>query len=515
MKKKMIKLMSIALTLVLAFGFILNAKAIEISVDTSKVGTTDVNSALVTNTSTITVNGVAGEDALSAFKILDAYYNSASNVITYEFTTEFKAFKESAEGADYSDWTIENYYGLSGEGKATEFEKLAIKYATYVKKAGLTGTAMTMGNGTATLTTAAGSYLILPTAAVNVYSVMVANLDFVATGNEWQLNTASVNAKASKPTLTAAVNNASYASTSIQKGDVFNYILSSVIPAYPTSALNTQYYMTAALPETISLTGIQNIVVKDGETVLTTAADGTVTKDGVVVATIAYTSAAAEEAASVLTVNFDLSKIGATSVEVTVPVTLNDLAYTDAYLGKEHVSTFKLNYSNDPYAATGESIAVIEASKAAGADDIQVYTYGMDITLTNADGTKLQGGSFTICEDATCTKEVAKGLTTDENGFVKFAGLKDATYYVRQDTAPTGYRLMTTIEPVEVGPVATGKAEEDGYYSATFTNAAAGILPSTGGVGTLVFTVIGILVIGVAFYFVIVYRRKNKDKEEK
>ena len=515
MKKKMIKLMSIALTLVLAFGFILNAKAIEIDVDTTKVGTIDVNSALVTNQSTITVTGVADQDALSAFKILDAYYNSASNVITYEFTTEFKAFQASETGAAYSSWKIEDYYNLSGEGKAAEFEALAIKYATYVKANGLTGTAMNMGGGQATLTTAAGSYLILPTAAVNVYSVMVANLDFVANGNEWKLNTAAVTAKASKPTLTAGVNNAGYASTSIQKGDVFNYILSSVIPAYPTSALNTQYYMTAEIPETISLTGIQNIVVKDGDTVLTTNADGTVTKGADVVASIAYTSAAAEEAASVLTVNFDLSKIGATSVEVTVPVTLNDLAYTDAYLGKEHVSTFKLNYSNDPYAANGESIAIIEAVKAAGADDIQVFTYGMDITLTNAEGTKLSGGSFSICEDATCSKVIQSGLTTDANGFVKFAGLKDATYYVRQDTAPTGYRLMTTIEPVKVGPTATGTAEADGYYSATFTNAAAGILPSTGGVGTLVFTVIGILVIGVAFYFVIVYRRKNKDKEEK
>lgn len=40
----------------------------------------------------LTVHGKTAGDTFVAYKILDIYYNSTSNEITYDFTTDFKEF---------------------------------------------------------------------------------------------------------------------------------------------------------------------------------------------------------------------------------------------------------------------------------------------------------------------------------------------------------------------------------------------------------------------------------------
>ena len=67
--------------------------------------------------------------------------------------------------------------------------------------------------------------------------------------------------------------------------------------------------------------------------------------------------------------------------------------------------------------------------------------YRLHLTKENETGKKLQGAEFTLYSDKTCTKEVAKGTTT-EDGTLEFQNLQVETkYYLKETKAPKGYRI--------------------------------------------------------------------------
>ena len=55
-------------------------------------GTTDPESYRVKNTASLTINNVSSSDTFYAYKIIDVFYNTSTNVVTYEFTLDFKTF---------------------------------------------------------------------------------------------------------------------------------------------------------------------------------------------------------------------------------------------------------------------------------------------------------------------------------------------------------------------------------------------------------------------------------------
>lgn len=108
--------------------------------------------------------------------------------------------------------------------------------------------------------------------------------------------------------------------------------------------------------------------------------------------------------------------------------------------------------------------------------------------------------------------------TTDSNGYVLLPDLEPGTYYLEEVTAPSGYNKAT--KPITftvntdysvVQTTLTDNKTSDGieatnpvpdwkqpYYSITVTDKAGIQLPRTGGTGTKVFTVIGLLLIFTA-----------------
>lgn len=102
--------------------------------------------------------------------------------------------------------------------------------------------------------------------------------------------------------------------------------------------------------------------------------------------------------------------------------------------------------------------------------------------------------------DGTVTWPANTVLTTNEKGKIEIDGLDADTYYLREVKAPDGYNKLAN----DVEIVVTGATTEDGTL--TYTTVVAKVnnqsgteLPSTGGIGTTIFYVIGgVLVIGAA-----------------
>ena len=105
-------------------------------------------------------------------------------------------------------------------------------------------------------------------------------------------------------------------------------------------------------------------------------------------------------------------------------------------------------------------------------------------------------------------------VTTNEQGQANFDGLEDGTYELVEVEAPKGYNLLTS--PVEVvidGADATEADLSPLTVTTPVENNSGTQLPSTGGIGTTIFYLIGaILVLGAGV--VLVTRRRVDGTQE-
>ena len=113
--------------------------------------------------------------------------------------------------------------------------------------------------------------------------------------------------------------------------------------------------------------------------------------------------------------------------------------------------------------------------------------------------------------DGTITWPANTVLTTGENGKIEIDGLDADTYYLREVKAPAGYNKLKD----DIQVVITGATTVDGKL--TYTTVLAKInnnsgteLPSTGGIGTTIFYVLGsVLVLGAVVLLVTKKRMSN------
>ena len=145
-------------------------------------------------------------------------------------------------------------------------------------------------------------------------------------------------------------------------------------------------------------------------------------------------------------------------------------------------------------------------------DITSTYVYEFDIVKTDASGVLLSGAEFKLYDAATGGKEipvvkeadgsyrVAKADETGENivvsgGTVTVSGLDGSTqYYLEEVIAPAGYNKLTarqafTIESNNLDASLEGGSYQEGGVQ--IVNKTGAELPETGGIGTLLFTLLG------------------------
>ena len=172
-------------------------------------------------------------------------------------------------------------------------------------------------------------------------------------------------------------------------------------------------------------------------------------------------------------------------------------------------------------------------------DKTDTYTFMFDIIKTDSSLKVLNGAKFELYDAAeggnkialvkesegvyrvaTAAEKSADNFTSAviEAGKVTVTGLDSGTYYLEEIEAPDGYnklagRVAVTITNANLTTNMTGNVWVEGNGGVQITNNTGAELPSTGGIGTTIFYVVGgILVVGAA---VVLTTRKRMEKNAK
>ena len=244
----------------------------------------------------------------------------------------------------------------------------------------------------------------------------------------------------------------------------------------------------------------------------------------------------------------DLASYAGSKIYIAFNMTLDEGAVVGAGGADRNDNKIKLEYSNKilPDTETGTP-GTDEIT-----DEIIIYTFKIAVEKVDAtDNTKkLQGVTFDLYRklkdsDTTGLENPVKGLTgrfekvnksaalmTDDNGEIFVSGLAKGTYYLVETKTKDGYNLLKA--PVEVkietsySLTSTTKTEtkdgkttttttitngttDAGVFTTTVKNSKGFTLPTTGGIGTFVFTFAGIAMMAAAVILLITGKKKKAE----
>ena len=495
------KLFAILMTLALVLSLAAVAFAAEQTTTNNQVNTSG----------TITINGISESNTYAIYKILHLEsYNTASGVYSYKVAEGWEGFFATEEALKYVAVNEAGYVtwnATEDDDTIAKFAKTALAYAQANDIDPLKSSAV---DGDFVISGTSGTFSGLSLGYYLVDSTMGALCGLTTTNP-----TASINAKNGAPTVDKQVQEDSTGNwagaNNADIGQVVNFRTTIAVHA---GAQN--YVLHDVFSEGFDfdkITDIRHVV------------PGTTTEEGTVVPEEYYTINTNPDDGCTFEIAFTQAFCDHLETNDKVIVSYQAMLNREAVIGSE-------GNANESWLVFGESAGDPHAT----AHDITyTYCYGFDLIKTNSQNILIDGAKFKIYDAATGGNEVAVTLmpdgtyrrnatltTGDEiavpNGKVRIDGLDNGTYYLEETQNPDGYNKLTSRQKFIIS---------DGNLDAVFNgdvfsvgsgvhvvNKAGSMLPETGGLGTLLFTVLGgstALGTGVVL---VTKKRMSKIKEE-
>jgi len=482
-----------------------------------------------TDRGTITINNIEGMVYVSAYRLMDINYdygvNQPKNPM-YMWVDEVAEwmndnYPEFIDKDNHNE--VKEVFSKAAQAKVSElYDKLAvaIKDGTVVIEAveleaeedeeTVTINNLTMGN-----------YFIIIEGGLKVYRPLSANVVPEWVDNEWKMSSPVISAKASSPSITKEIAGG-LKEDNADIGDKVSFELVAVIPSYPEHAKAKKFVVSDKLSEGLTLVdnSLKIYGVNSGKSNVLIESGFTKSRERSVNANDLYNP---EDKIVSFALDFDYSTISEyESLKITYDALLNEKAVVGG-IGNGNVAL--LDYSNNPYAADTYST---------DGDETTVYTYGMKISKVDEDTNEgLAGAEFTLSKDgqnlffvgangvyhvAAAGEEGNSTVVVDGNGQLTFNGLDAGIYSLTETKAPEGYvKLQNSVEILVEDADVNGKVESDGkelsdgYVPVTVKNDKGFSLPVTGGMGTTLFNVAGIVLMGSGLLLIVAYFRKRKN----
>ncbi len=170
-------------------------------------------------------------------------------------------------------------------------------------------------------------------------------------------------------------------------------------------------------------------------------------------------------------------------------------------------------------------------------DKTKTFTYQFDLVKTKTDNTVLNGAEFKLYDAktegneialidegngvyrvATAAEKAAEGFVsaTIKAGKVTIKGLDSGTYYLEETKAPAGYNVLAERVEVKIDHANLTATVEGGTYvsgGVQVINQTGAELPSTGGIGTTIFYVVGGLLVVAAGVLLVTRKRMSKSED--
>lgn len=478
---------------------------------------------------------------VNAYKMFSATVSSDGGAVSHTLNDVWKPFFKNSVGlTDVTDANVNDkandYVSKLKDSALTAFAAKASNWAqtktnniTADATATVSKNAATDGKYTATFTGLDYGYYVV---AVPGATVADTNSQYAALVRVHS-TTVGVDIKGDLPTVDkkVQVNGTGQNATDAKIGDTLTFTLTSTIPdmsAYSTYTFNFKDTLSKGL----TFEQVKSVKVEDKT--LSVNTDYTVTPPTAPnnTLTVAMNDFKAKQQAN-----------AGKKITVTYTATLNKDAVVG---GAGNVNSATIQYSNNPSTnGTGDS----EPSK------VRVFTYGFTVDKYTGDqytdaATRLAGAKFTLAPkngSAISFVQVSAGsatanavyrvanagetgatttITTPANGKVVFEGLKNGEYTLTETEAPAGYNKLASAIGVKVNGQNDGTDTTNATVTITYNNdngssynqtASNGVipvrnksgatLPGTGGMGTIAFTVIGVLVIALGVAWTL--KRKN------
>lgn len=429
----------------------------------------------------ITVENPKAGETYTAYLIFDVVYNEDQSAYSYTIAAD-------------SQWlgTVQAYPGITlrdpvtdGDGnsfyivtKNDDFSAAAFAKALQDGLEGKTGVALTLADGKASVTGLdLGYYFVSST------------------------NGALCNLTTTQPDATIYdKNDVPFEKTaddiSVEVGQTVHFVLEGKVP--DTTGFDTYTYEIA---DTMSagLTFSKDVQVY---------IDGTLLEDYV---TLSNTPA--EDAATGFVLAIDvmqLQDLTGKQIKVTYSAVVNEDAVSVI-----QQNDAELKYSNDP--TDSSKFTTIP-------DEVKLYTAKIIIDKfeTENEEKKLAGAQFVLMNGSSefyvynadtekvswaAAQKDATVITTDENGSAAFIGLQDGTYTLKEIKAPAGYNLLT--DTIDITVAGSDTDDTKLTVTAEVANNTGSRLPSTGGMGTTVFYILGIAMMIVPAIYIIIRKQRR------